>query len=183
MPTESTSSCNAVKILTHEEFAAKHPHPPSPDNVRIDQHTNNNVDRHSEANIDRYPSPPIDRRAHITYQGRIEEEEVNYIGGAGFQGNQGGNRNSYGNRMVKEKKLQEGDFEVESLMSFGGSHWCRSTPTTEHRSTYTNQDRSTSVPEYRSTTPTESTASCNAVKILTHEEFAEKHPHPPSHNV
>ena len=32
--------------------------------------------------------------------GRADEEEVNYIGGAGFQGsrNQGGNRNSYGNR-------------------------------------------------------------------------------------
>ncbi|KAF2549174.1 hypothetical protein F2Q70_00023261 [Brassica cretica] len=30
-------------------------------------------------------------------EGRAEEEEVNYIGGAGFQGNQGGNRNSYGN--------------------------------------------------------------------------------------
>ncbi|KAF3561411.1 hypothetical protein DY000_02013588 [Brassica cretica] len=30
--------------------------------------------------------------------GTAEEEEVNYIGGAGFQGNQGGNRNSYGNR-------------------------------------------------------------------------------------
>ncbi|KAF2598303.1 hypothetical protein F2Q68_00009847 [Brassica cretica] len=65
-------------------------------------------------------------------------------------------------------------------MSFGGSHWCRSTPTTEHRSTYTNQNRSTEVPEHRSTTPTESTASCNAVKILTHKEFAAKHPHPPS---
>ncbi|KAF2531152.1 hypothetical protein F2Q70_00029705 [Brassica cretica] len=67
-------------------------------------------------------------------------------------------------------------------MSFGGSHWCRSTPTTEHRSTYTNQNRSTEVSEHRSTTPTESTASCNAVKILTHEEFAAKHPHPPSPN-
>ncbi|KAF2587707.1 hypothetical protein F2Q70_00034645 [Brassica cretica] len=83
-------------------------------------------------------------------------------------------------QVVKEEKLQEGDFEVESLMSFGGSHWCRSTPTTEHRSTYTNQNRSTEVPEHRSTTPTESTASCNAVKILTHKEFAAKHPHPPS---
>ncbi|KAF2575035.1 hypothetical protein F2Q70_00002759 [Brassica cretica] len=82
--------------------------------------------------------------------------------------------------VVKEEKLQGGDFEVESLMSFGWSHWCRSTPTTEHRSTYTNQNRSTEVPEHRSTTPTESTASCNAVKTLTHEEFAAKHPHPPS---
>ncbi|KAF2571726.1 hypothetical protein F2Q70_00002184 [Brassica cretica] len=33
MPTESTASCNALKILTHEEFAAKHPHSPSPVNM------------------------------------------------------------------------------------------------------------------------------------------------------
>ncbi|KAF3545505.1 hypothetical protein DY000_02006806 [Brassica cretica] len=82
--------------------------------------------------------------------------------------------------MGKEEKLQEGDFEVESLMSFGGSHWYRSTPATEHRSTYTNPNRSTRIPEHQSTTPTESTASCNAVKILTHEEFTAKHPHPSS---
>ncbi|KAG2249250.1 hypothetical protein Bca52824_088878 [Brassica carinata] len=44
-------------------------------------------------------------------------------------------------QVVKEEKLQQGDFEVESLMSFGGSHWCRSTPTTEHCSTYTNQNQ------------------------------------------
>ncbi|KAF3503526.1 hypothetical protein F2Q69_00042873 [Brassica cretica] len=60
-PTESTASCNAVKILTHKEFAAKHSHPPSPDNVRIDRHANSNINRHSEDNIDRQPSPPIDR--------------------------------------------------------------------------------------------------------------------------
>ncbi|KAF3510749.1 hypothetical protein F2Q69_00006921 [Brassica cretica] len=77
-------------------------------------------------------------------------------------------------QVVKEEKLQEGDFEEESLMSFGGSHWYRSTPDTEHRSIYTNTNRSTGTPEHRSTTPTESTASCNAVKILTHEEFAAK---------
>ncbi|KAF3562118.1 hypothetical protein DY000_02014306 [Brassica cretica] len=65
-------------------------------------------------------------------------------------------------------------------MSFGGSHWCRSTPDLEHRSTYTSPNRSAGTPEHRSTTPTESTASCNVVEILTHEEFAAKHPHPPS---
>ncbi|KAF2532789.1 hypothetical protein F2Q70_00029373 [Brassica cretica] len=80
----------------------------------------------------------------------------------------------------KEEKLQEGDFEVESLMTFGGSHWCRSKPSYEHRSTEVTQNRSTSSPGHRSTTPTESTASCNAVRIMTHEEFAAKHPHPPS---
>ncbi|KAF3568511.1 hypothetical protein DY000_02014407 [Brassica cretica] len=113
---------------------------------------------------------------------RADEEEVNYIGGTRFQGsgNQGGNRNSYGNRMVKEGKLQEGDFEVESLMSFGGSQWCRSTPDLEYQSTYTSPYRSIGTPEHRSTTPTETTASCNAMKILTHEEFAAKHTHPPN---
>ncbi|KAF3547277.1 hypothetical protein DY000_02007675 [Brassica cretica] len=65
-------------------------------------------------------------------------------------------------------------------MSFGGSHWCRSTPDFEHRSTDFNPNRSTGSPEHRSMTPTESTASCNAVRILTHEEFAARHPHPPS---
>ncbi|KAF3539073.1 hypothetical protein F2Q69_00023180 [Brassica cretica] len=82
--------------------------------------------------------------------------------------------------VVKEERLQEGDFEVESLMSFGGSQWCRSTPGLEHRSTYTSPNRSTRTPEHRSTTRTESTASCNAVEILNHEEFAAKHPHSPS---
>ncbi|KAF2579239.1 hypothetical protein F2Q68_00005090 [Brassica cretica] len=73
---ESTASCNAVKILTHEEFAAKHPHPPSPNNVRIDRHANSNVDRYSEANIDRQPSPPIDRRAPITYRVQMPKIDV-----------------------------------------------------------------------------------------------------------
>ncbi|KAF2542917.1 hypothetical protein F2Q68_00031507 [Brassica cretica] len=80
--------------------------------------------------------------------------------------------------VVKQEKLQEGDFEVESSMSFGGSHWCRSTPDFEHRSTDDHPNRSTGSPEHRSTTPTESTASCNAVRILTHEEFAVRRPHP-----
>ncbi|KAF3538270.1 hypothetical protein F2Q69_00023407 [Brassica cretica] len=65
-------------------------------------------------------------------------------------------------------------------MSFGGSHWCRSTPDHEHRSTVPSPNRSIGSPEYRSMTPTESTRSCNAVRILTHEEFAVKHPHPPN---
>ncbi|KAF2612350.1 hypothetical protein F2Q70_00012309 [Brassica cretica] len=65
-------------------------------------------------------------------------------------------------------------------MSFGRSHWCRSTPDFKHRSTHTSPNRSPGSPEHRPMTPTESTASCNAVRILTHEEFAAKHPHPPN---
>ena len=83
-------------------------------------------------------------------------------------------------QVVKHEKLHEKDFEVQSSMSFSGSHWCRSTPDFEHRSTNVNQDRSTASPKHRSTTPAESTASCNAVRIMTHEEFATRHPHPPS---
>uniref|UniRef100_A0A0D2ZTT2 Retrotransposon gag domain-containing protein n=1 Tax=Brassica oleracea var. oleracea TaxID=109376 RepID=A0A0D2ZTT2_BRAOL len=83
-------------------------------------------------------------------------------------------------QVVKEEKLQEGDFEVQRMMSFGGSHWCLSTSDFEHRSTHTSPNRSTGSPEHRPMTPTKSTASCNAVRILTHEEFAEKHPHPPN---
>ncbi|KAF3567411.1 hypothetical protein DY000_02017155 [Brassica cretica] len=84
--------------------------------------------------------------------------------------------------VVKKEKLQERDFEVESLMSFGGSHWCRSTPDHEHRSTVPSPNRLIGSPEHRSMTPTESTASCNVVRILTHEEFAAKHPHSPNHD-
>ena len=73
-------------------------------------------------------------------------------------------------QVVKEEKLQEGDFELESLMSFSRSHWCRSTPSHEHRSTEVTQNRSTSSPGHRSTTPTESTASCNVVRIMTRED-------------
>ena len=40
--------------------------------------------------------------------------------------------------VVKEEKLQEGVFEVESSMSFGGSHWCRPTPRDEHQPMETN---------------------------------------------
>ncbi|KAF3487762.1 hypothetical protein F2Q69_00053057 [Brassica cretica] len=65
-------------------------------------------------------------------------------------------------------------------MSFGGSHWCRSTPDFEHRETSPSPNRSIGSPEHRPMTPTESAESCNTVRILTHEEFAAKHPHPPN---
>ncbi|KAF3538699.1 hypothetical protein F2Q69_00021623 [Brassica cretica] len=123
----------------------------------------------------------------VDREGRAEgEEDVNFIGGTGFQRSGNQNGNFYGQRnddfwqVVKQEKLQEGDFEVESSMSFGGSHWCRSTLDFEHRSTDFSQNRSTGSPEHRWRTPTESTAFCYAVRIMTHEEFAARHPHPPS---
>ncbi|KAF3577213.1 hypothetical protein DY000_02030859 [Brassica cretica] len=75
-------------------------------------------------------------------------------------------------QVVKHEKLREGDFEVESSMSFGGSHWFRPMLMDTHRSTDHDEDRSKS--------SAKSFAECSAVQIMTHEEFAEKHPHPPS---
>ena len=67
------------------------------------------------------------------------------------------------------------DFRLESSMSFGGSHWCRPIPRDEHRLMETDEYRSTPVTQHRST---EKIASCAAVRILTHEEFADKHTYP-----
>ncbi|KAF3591301.1 hypothetical protein DY000_02021983 [Brassica cretica] len=91
-PTESTASCNAVRIMTHEEFAAKHPHPPNPVYVKIDRYSDPIIDRHQEPVIDRHQKPiierhqetvfdrqqraPIDRRAPITYRVQMPKIDV-----------------------------------------------------------------------------------------------------------
>ncbi|KAF2572328.1 hypothetical protein F2Q70_00004575 [Brassica cretica] len=72
-------------------------------------------------------------------------------------------------QVVKEEKLQEGDFDVESSMSFESSYWGRPTLREEHRP----------AAHHLSTVYTESVASSEKVRIMTHEEFAAKHPHPP----
>ncbi|KAF3487788.1 hypothetical protein F2Q69_00052897 [Brassica cretica] len=66
--------------MTHEEFAEKHPHPPSPFYVKIDRPLEPAVDRQREIDIDRPPSPPIDRRAPLTYRVRlpsIDNDRIN----------------------------------------------------------------------------------------------------------
>ncbi|KAF3543847.1 hypothetical protein DY000_02007054 [Brassica cretica] len=65
-------------------------------------------------------------------------------------------------------------------MSFGGSQWCRPMLMDAHRSIDHAKDRSIEYSKNRSTSSAESTAECSAVRIMTHEEFTEKHPHPPS---
>ncbi|KAF3506712.1 hypothetical protein F2Q69_00006429 [Brassica cretica] len=321
---ESTAECCAVRIMTHEEFEEKHPHPPSPFYVKIDRPHEPAVDRQRETDIDRPPSPPNDRRAPLTYRVRLpsidndrinalrpppkplanppepttnhsdttpepmqvdeaterrrlrkrkekipknlkreanekemdgftkrvlripvekpfdevyfthrlwmffretketeedirrmfhhvrermklritlkkksdpgkfaipcvvkgiefphalcdtgastwkEKKDVNYIGDDDFW------------QVVKHEKLGEGDFKVESSMSFGRSHWCRLMSMDTYRSIDHDGDRSTYYSKHRSTSSAESTAECSAVRIMTHEEFVEKHPHPPS---
>ncbi|KAF2590656.1 hypothetical protein F2Q70_00038614 [Brassica cretica] len=75
-PTESTASCNAMRILTHEEFVARHPHPPSPVYVKIDRHSDPIVDQQKETAIDRLPPAPIDRRVPLTYRVQMPKIDV-----------------------------------------------------------------------------------------------------------
>ena len=75
-PTESTASCNAVRILTHEMFAARHPHPLTPVFVKIDRHYDTAVNRQKENAIDRQPPAPIDRCAPLTYLVQMPKIDV-----------------------------------------------------------------------------------------------------------
>ncbi|KAF3600793.1 hypothetical protein F2Q69_00037117 [Brassica cretica] len=75
-PIESTASCIAVRILTHEEFAAKHPHPPNPDNVIIARYAATPIGRQTALDIDRQPPAPIDRRALIMYRVQMPKIDV-----------------------------------------------------------------------------------------------------------
>ncbi|KAF2591915.1 hypothetical protein F2Q70_00038506 [Brassica cretica] len=75
-PMESTASCNAVRILTHEEFAARNPHTPSPFYVKIDRHSNIPIDRQKETAIDRQTPAHIDRCAPLTYRVQMPKIDV-----------------------------------------------------------------------------------------------------------
>ncbi|KAF2533001.1 hypothetical protein F2Q70_00029829 [Brassica cretica] len=76
-PTESTTSCNAMRIMTHEEFAAaRHPHPSSPIYVKIDRRSDTPVDRQKETSIDRQPPTPIYRREPLTYRVQMPKIDV-----------------------------------------------------------------------------------------------------------
>ncbi|KAF3557429.1 hypothetical protein F2Q69_00012991 [Brassica cretica] len=55
-----TSIDRAVRIMTHEEFATKRPHLPSPVYVNNDRHSDPTIARHQETIIDQQPPEPID---------------------------------------------------------------------------------------------------------------------------
>ncbi|KAF2609675.1 hypothetical protein F2Q70_00012109 [Brassica cretica] len=68
--------------MTHEEFAEKHPHPPSPFYVKINRPHKPALDRQRETDIDRPPSLPIDRRTPLTYRVRlpsIDNDRINAL--------------------------------------------------------------------------------------------------------
>ncbi|KAF3540639.1 hypothetical protein F2Q69_00021414 [Brassica cretica] len=158
-----------------------------PDTSPINRYSLTTVDRRHSSSIDRHRPSDIIHPTSIDTpsQTSIDTEARDMVATLILVRDDNGDLHDLEGHMrnaavVKEEKLQEGDFEVEILMSFGGSHWCRSTPDFKHRSTLASPNRSTGSPDHRPMTPTESTTSCNAVRILTHEEFAAKHPHPPS---
>ena len=65
-----------MRILTHEEFAERHPHTHSPVYVKIDRHSNLVVDRQRENAIDRQAPAPIDRRAPLKYRVQIPKIDI-----------------------------------------------------------------------------------------------------------
>ncbi|KAF3531837.1 hypothetical protein DY000_02039998 [Brassica cretica] len=62
--------------MTNKEFAAKHPHPPSPVYVKIDRHSDPVIDRQRETAINRQPPAPIDRRVPLTYRVQMPKIDV-----------------------------------------------------------------------------------------------------------
>ena len=54
--TELVASCETVRIMTHEEFKAKHPYPPKTFHV-----TTRDIDRHPEPAADRQRDSTDDR--------------------------------------------------------------------------------------------------------------------------
>ncbi|WZY72266.1 hypothetical protein YC2023_004506 [Brassica napus] len=64
-------------------------------------------------------------------------------------------------QVVRNENLEEGDFEIESSMSLGGSQCCRPMSMNSHRSTVHDEDRWTDYSSHRSTLSANSTE-CNA---------------------
>ncbi|KAG5397635.1 hypothetical protein IGI04_019449 [Brassica rapa subsp. trilocularis] len=62
-----------------DDFAAKHPHPPSPFYDKIDRSVEPTIDRQSVSDVDRQNTPPIDRQAPLTYRVRLPSIDNDYI--------------------------------------------------------------------------------------------------------
>ncbi|KAG5384370.1 hypothetical protein IGI04_035840 [Brassica rapa subsp. trilocularis] len=153
----------------------------------LDATTLTSIDTHNQPSTDTRPSSSMDPNRLTTIDtiprtsiDTVSSKMVNIIiltqDESGSLYDQAGHlRNA---TVVRNENLEEGDFEIESSMSLGGSQWCRPMSMNSHRLTNHDEDRWTDYSSHRSTSSANSTE-CNAVRILTHEEFAAKHPHPP----
>ncbi|KAF3568107.1 hypothetical protein DY000_02013405 [Brassica cretica] len=152
--------------------------------ISLDKTISSSIDTHNQPSTDTTPSSSTDPNCSTTIDitphtsiDTMSSKMVNVI-----ILTQDENKNLYdqdGHLLVRHEKLEEGDFEIESSMSLGGSQWCRPVSMNSHRLTDHDEDRWTDYFSHRSTTFAKLTE-CNAVRILTHEEFTAKHPHPPS---
>ncbi|KAF3581144.1 hypothetical protein DY000_02031557 [Brassica cretica] len=66
--TESAASCETVSIMTHEEFAAKHPNQPKPFIANIDRDSEQTADQQRDSTNDRQSTSVIDQRAPLFYR-------------------------------------------------------------------------------------------------------------------
>ncbi|KAG5415191.1 hypothetical protein IGI04_002758 [Brassica rapa subsp. trilocularis] len=162
----------------------------------LDATTSSLIDTHNQPSTDTRPSSSIDPNRSTTIDTTLctsidtvsskMDENGNLYDQDGHMRNATGQKLDAQGTVIPDanatgaaQPLKEGDFEIESSMSLGGSQWCRPMSMNSHRSTDHNEDRWTDYSSHRSTSSAKSTE-CNAVRILTHEEFAAKHPHPPS---
>ncbi|KAF3559548.1 hypothetical protein F2Q69_00015820 [Brassica cretica] len=134
------------------------------------------VDRFSHLTVNRHPTFIVERSSSFD----IDRYYTVYIHRSSVAKHGCDCYSQIGREWKPHEKFGEGDFEVESSMSFGGSLLCRPMSMDAHRSTDHDEDRSTDYSNHRSTSSAKLTAECSAIRIMTHEEFAEKHPHPPS---
>ncbi|KAF2553036.1 hypothetical protein F2Q70_00043176 [Brassica cretica] len=80
--TEEFASCAAVRILTHEEFAAKHPHPPKPLRIKksdIDWRHEPSTDRQTDSTDNRRAYSSVDRRPPLTYRVQLLKIDVSRL--------------------------------------------------------------------------------------------------------
>ncbi|KAF3544630.1 hypothetical protein DY000_02007879 [Brassica cretica] len=77
--TEEVASCATVRILTHEEFATKHPHPPKPLRIKksdIDRHHEPATDRQTDSTDDRHDYSTFGRRPHLTCRVHLPKIDI-----------------------------------------------------------------------------------------------------------
>ncbi|KAF2586639.1 hypothetical protein F2Q70_00035951 [Brassica cretica] len=115
-----------------------------------DSHTQPSTDTRPSSSTDLHRSTSID----TTPRTSIDHQSQNMVAIVILRQDQNGNlydqdghlRNATDDdfwQVVTHEKFGEGDFEVESSMSFGGSLWCRPMSMDAHRSTDHDEDRST----------------------------------------
>ncbi|KAF3585353.1 hypothetical protein F2Q69_00029803 [Brassica cretica] len=100
-----------------------------------DTRPSSSTDIHCSTSIDNTPRTSIDHQSRNMVAIVILRQDEN-----GNLYDQDGHLHDDFWQVVKHEKLGEGDFEVESPMSFGGSQWCRPMSKDAHRSTDHDED-------------------------------------------